>query len=270
MKEIEKNYLHFVILHYRKNKLDTLKALEAFKEKYCLSEKRRKSRTLVWYLSGVAVLVACLTFYALLKPEADERWLKISSSATPMHYLLPDSSTVLLAPHSSFCFDTHSYGKRNRELVMEGKATFAVKHNAACVFRVNGTLSTSTVWGTCFTVDESRTDTAVIQVAEGKVYVATKMKGKAVLVEKDMTACIVRGKPEIRIQSIKEEWGTFIFDNTPLPEVITELSAYYGVRLTIHPVTHQRLTATFKEKRLDEIIDFINRVLGVHIERADS
>ena len=69
------------------------------------------------------------------------------------------------------------------------------------------------------------------------------------------------------IQIIKEgKTGSFIFDNAPLPKVLEELSRFYKVKLVANK-TDRRLTASFKDKNLDEIIEIIEKVLNVKIEK---
>ena len=62
MRTTDEKCLHFVLRHYQKNKLDTQKALKAFKEKYQITEQERKSFRLWWILPGMAaaILVAVL------------------------------------------------------------------------------------------------------------------------------------------------------------------------------------------------------------------
>ena len=70
------------------------------------------------------------------------------------------------------------------------------------------------------------------------------------------------------VQVIKErKAGSFIFDNAPLPKVLEELSRYYKVKLSASN-ENKRLTASFKNKSLDEIIRFIEKVLNVKIEKV--
>lgn len=60
--------------------------------------------------------------------------------------------------------------------------------------------------------------------------------------------------------------GSFVFENTPLPKVLAELSRYYGVKL-VADRTDKRLTANFDAHSLDEIIEIIEKVLKVHIKK---
>lgn len=62
---------------------------------------------------------------------------------------------------------------------------------------------------------------------------------------------------------------TFHFDNTPLHEVLDELSAYYGVRLSADQ-EGKRLTGDFEADSLDMTIRLIEEVLDVTISREDN
>ena len=56
----------------------------------------------------------------------------------------------------------------------------------------------------------------------------------------------------------------FVFDNTPLPDVLEELSAYYGCSLTSSE-TDKCLSASFPEDDLAEIVSAIETALDVDI-----
>ena len=247
MRTTDEKCLHFVLRHYQKNKLDTQKALKAFKEKYQITEQERKSFRLWWILPGMAaaILVAVLIYPRFRENGA---WKEVTAYSHPVDYMLPDSSSITLFPHSSVRFHAKDYRKSSRKVHMEGKVAFSVKHDNAHPFTVEGKLSQVRVLGTVFTVDESRADTAIVQVTSGKVQFSAI------------------GQPDVQV--IKErKAGSFIFDNAPLPKVLEELSRYYKVKLSASN-ENKRLTASFKNKSLDEIIRFIEKVLNVKIEKV--
>ena len=62
---------------------------------------------------------------------------------------------------------------------------------------------------------------------------------------------------------------TFHFDNTPLREVLDELSAYYGVRLSADQ-EDKRLTGDFEADSLNMTIRLIEEVLDITISREDN
>ncbi|KAB6549068.1 DUF4974 domain-containing protein, partial [Phocaeicola vulgatus] len=173
---------------------------------------------------------------------------------------------ITLFPHSSVRFHAKDYRKSSRKVHMEGKVAFSVKHDNAHPFTVEGKLSQVRVLGTVFTVDESRADTAIGQVTSGKVQFSAIGQPDVVILTGGMAAQVTEEQPDVQV--IKErKAGSFIFDNAPLPKVLEELSRYYKVKLSASN-ENKRLTASFKNKSLDEIIRFIEKVLNVKIEKV--
>ena len=56
----------------------------------------------------------------------------------------------------------------------------------------------------------------------------------------------------------------FVFENTPVEDVLKEIGDYYGCTLSTAP-TRRRLTATFPDDDLDTIISVIESVLDIKI-----
>lgn len=122
--------------------------------------------------------------------------------------------------------------------------------------------------GTRFLLDESRNDTAFVHVEAGKVQYTAVGQPDAVILTRGMRAQVVKGqqKPQVLTQRAQTRKGSFVFSNTPLQKVLDELSRYYNVRLTADN-TDKRLTANFNSRSLDEIIEIIEKVLKVKIEK---
>lgn len=56
----------------------------------------------------------------------------------------------------------------------------------------------------------------------------------------------------------------FVFENTPVEDVLKEIGDYYGCTLSTAP-TRRRLTATFPDDDLDTIVSVIESVLDIKI-----
>ena len=56
----------------------------------------------------------------------------------------------------------------------------------------------------------------------------------------------------------------FVFENTPVEDVLKEIGDYYGCTLSAAP-TRRRLTATFPDDDLDTIVSVIESVLDIKI-----
>lgn len=267
MKDLEEKCLRFVLHFYQKNKLDTQKALKAFKSKHNISESKNRASYLWWLMSGVAAAVA-IGFLLYPRNSTKELWRTVSAEAYPVTYRLPDSSSVTIYPNSLIRFYDGDNWASDRNVQMRGKVRFNVTHNENSPFVVEGLMAKIKVLGTRFIVDESREDTAIVDVESGKVQFSAKGQNESLILTKGMTAQLIshQNKPKV-IGQLKT--GSFVFDNTPLVKVLDELSRYYKVTLSANK-TNKRLTASFKDKSLDEIIRFIEKVLNVKIEKQNQ
>lgn len=267
MKELENKCLRFVLHYYQKDKLDTPKTLKAFKEKNRISVHKHSSfRTFLFTSGAAAIILLAVALHTVLRPDSERT--VITAHAQRVNYLLPDSSLLTLYPYSSVSFCKQTYQNDQREIQMKGKVAFTVRHDETHPFRVLGRLTQTVVLGTQFTVDESRQDTASVQVTTGKVRLTSLQGTESVILTKGMTAQIVKGETKPRMISQKQEIrkGSFLFENTPLSQVLEQLSRYYQVRLTTQ-TSDRRLTARFEERSLDEIIEIIEKVLKVKIRK---
>lgn len=266
MKDLEGKCLRFVLHFYKKNKLDTQKALKEFKSKHNISEPRGSVSYHWWLMSGVAAIVIGFLLYS--KNTTKEAWRTITAEAYPVTYMLPDSSSVIIYPNSFIRFHNRNNWVSGRNVQMRGKVSFNVIHNETSPFVVEGLMAKVKVLGTRFIVDESRKDTTIVNVESGKVQFSAIGQSESLILTKGMTAQLIsqEDKPKI-ISQLKT--GSFVFDNTPLVKVLDELSSYYKVTLSANK-TDKRLTASFKEKSLDEIIRFIEKALNVKIEKQNK
>ena len=285
MEKLDEECLQFVVTHYKQNKLNTQRALARFRQEYSAqfqADTAKKKSMKFWMLtSGIAAAFMLAFAFQLLMGTKDE-WKELTAQTEALQFLLPDKSSVFLYPHSSLSYLQDDFSDKIRQVNLEGKADFKVEKDAAHPFVVIGKLSKTKVLGTEFTIDESCTDTAFIQVQSGKVaYSSHKAKNfehtnnkiqnndgeTTIILNAGMSAFLVKGekKPQFIQQSGEQTERNFIFDNTPLDKVLAELSQYYGVRLSCNR-RDRRLTARFDHQHLDEIISLIEKVLDVTIK----
>ena len=248
MKEIEKKCLDFVLRYYKFRRFDTNKAIRRFEER---TTQVRANYRPYWY-SGVAATIL------------------LASGDSIETFLLPDSTAVTLFPKSTVTYQSSDF-RNKRHINMTGKVFFAVTKDAKHPFEVYGQLSRVTVLGTRFQVSESSQESNVY-VVSGKVLFAAKEQQEGVILTEGMEATLTYGKqkPEVVAPgSINQTaWATktFLFDNTPISEVLSELSAFYHIQLTTDD-TGKSLNGEFTTNSLDEIIDLIENVLQIKIQK---
>lgn len=117
MKELENKCLRFVLHYYQKDKLDTPKALKAFKEKNRISVHKHSSfRTFLFTSGAAAIILLAVALHTVLRPDSERT--VITAHAQRVNYLLPDSSLLTLYPYSSVSFCKQTYQNDRRETAL--------------------------------------------------------------------------------------------------------------------------------------------------------
>ena len=262
--------LRFVARRYREGSLDTDKAWERFALKediHCT----RFFRPYWWAIASVILLLVGIgTFYMTDRNQPE--WVAITTTIGQQKVVyLPDSTLVSMAGNSTLRYDIKGYGKERRVVEMTGKAFFQVKRNEARPFSVRTAQTEVTVLGTSFQVNEQPCMTEV-NVVTGKVCFSAGKEEDAVILTAGMSASYSNEKNEITISEEEElnnlSWKTkqLRFNNTPIDRVIKDLDDYYQVKITNKVKSpDSKLTATFKNLPLEEVLMVINQTLDIRL-----
>lgn len=271
MKTNEDRMIDFVAKSYEENRFDPKKALArsqngSLRRSLSLSKRTVMSKR----IAGVAAAAAVGIFLYLSWLTS---WTGYAAYDIAQTFTLPDSSSVTLAPGSTLRLQKH---KDKRLVQMTGKVYFNVRHDDRAPFRVNAGSGFVKVLGTRFQVDSR--DPISVSVVSGKVLFSAIRSGEeALILTKGQSAVLdpAASKPvEITPKHPNPAaWATgeFIYDNTPLPEVLSELSEYYDVTLVAFDAGHssgesRRLSGEFSTSSLQEILNLINSALGTDIQ----
>ena len=249
-------------------------------------------------IAGVAAAAAVGIFLYLSWLTS---WIDYAAYDIAQTFTLPDSSSVTLAPGSTLRLQKH---KDKRLVQMTGKVYFNVRHDDRAPFRVDAGSGFVKVLGTRFQVDahansvaepveahrrsdthghfgklsDRGADSISVSVVSGKVLFSAIRSGEeALILTKGQSAVLdpAASKPvEITPKHPNPAaWATgeFIYDNTPLPEVLSELSEYYDVTLVAFDAGHssgesRSLSGEFSTSSLPEILNLINSALGSDIQ----
>lgn len=249
-------------------------------------------------IAGVAAAAAVGIFLYLSWLTS---WTDYAAYDIAQTFTLPDSSSVTLAPGSTLRLQKH---KDKRLVQMTGKVYFNVRHDDRAPFRVDAGSGFVKVLGTRFQVDahansvaepveahrrsdthghfgklsDRGADSISVSVVSGKVLFSAIRSGEeALILTKGQSAVLdpAASKPvEITPKHPNPAaWATgeFIYDNTPLPEVLSELSEYYDVTLVAFDAGHssgesRSLSGEFSTSSLQEILNLINSALGTDIQ----
>ncbi|MBR5104655.1 MAG: FecR domain-containing protein [Bacteroidales bacterium] len=262
MSDFEDKHMDFVLTHYQEGKFDTQKALQRFNEAHGIVRKPRR-RVLPW-VSGVAAAAAAVILCVFLFRD-NEQQILLMADAQAKEFVLPDGTEVTLAPGSKLTYSE----KSPRNTALEGKAYFEVARDEAVPFEITSDGAFVRVLGTKFMVDAG-SSVKEVYVTEGKVLFAKSSDSEGVILTKDMQATlsesdavpVVAMEPDVN--SIAWQRGSFIFDKTPLKDVLETLSEHYRVSFAATDLDKQ-LSGEFYAEDLDLIISLIESALDVHI-----
>lgn len=220
----------------------------------------------------VGLLVGIVVFYRMQESQPD--WVAVATAARQTKEVyLPDSTVVTLAGGSEIRYDRKSYGKETRVVEMKGKLFFQVKREVARPFSVLTRYTRVTVLGTTFQVEAEDTLTQV-HVASGKVSFAAGGEGEAeeVILTAGMTARYETAHRSLTLAAAEDpnflSWktGELCFKDTPLEQVINDLNAYYRVNIRNRTESAGvKLTATFRQRPLEEVLTVINQTLDTRL-----
>lgn len=271
MKTKEDRMIDFVAKSYEENRFDPKKALARSQNGSLRRSLSLSKRTVMLKrIAGVAAAAAVGIFLYLSWLTS---WTDYAAYDIAQTFTLPDSSSVTLAPGSTLRLQKH---KDKRLVQMTGKVYFNVRHDDRAPFRVDAGSGFVKVLGTRFQVDSR--DPISVSVVSGKVLFSAIRSGEeALILTKGQSAVLdpAASKPvEITPKHPNPAaWATgeFIYDNTPLPEVLSELSEYYDVTLVAFDAGHssgesRRLSGEFSTSSLQEILNLINSALGTDIQ----
>ena len=262
MSDFEDKHMDFVLKHYQEGKFDTQKAIKRFNEAHGIVQKPRR-RVLSW-VSGVAAAAAAVILCVFLFRD-NEQQIQLMADAQAKEFVLPDGTEVTLAPGSKLTYSE----KSPRKTQLEGKAYFEVARDEAVPFEITSDGAFVRVLGTKFMVDAC-SSVKEVYVTEGKVLFTKSSDAEGVILTKDMQATlsesdavpVVAMEPDVN--SIAWQRGSFIFDKTPLKEVLETLSEHYRVSFAATDLDKQ-LSGEFYAEDLDLIISLIESALDVHI-----
>lgn len=271
MKTNEDRMIDFVAKSYEENRFDPKKALARSQNGSLRRSLSLSKRTVM--LKRIAGVTAAAAVGIFLYLSWLTSWTDYAAYDIAQTFTLPDSSSVTLAPGSTLRLQKH---KDKRLVQMTGKVYFNVCHDDRAPFRVDAGSGFVKVLGTRFQVDSR--DPISVSVVSGKVLFSAIRSGEeALILTKGQSAVLdpAASKPvEITPKHPNPAaWATgeFIYDNTPLPEVLSELSEYYDVTLVAFDAGHssgesRRLSGEFSTSSLPEILNLINSALGSDIQ----
>jgi len=222
-------------------------------------------RKINWFKAAVSVaatVAVVVTFWLFMAAET------VSSAAgDTLAFRLPDDSRVVLHNESSLSYRKY-FWKRNVKL--EGEAYFEVeKGNGFRVTTENGNVE---VLGTRFLVKEE-TNRFNVQCYQGKVKAGYSTESRILEPGTEFTG--IQGKAEKKAFDADKGYPQFArfsksFENTPLPEVLSEVEAFFGVKIQIDAIEGKSFSGTVETGSLESVLRIITEPLQLEFIFEDK
>jgi transmembrane sensor len=187
--------------------------------------------------------------------------------------VLSDGSVIWLNRNSQLSYP-ETFKGNVRKVSLTGEAYFDVAKNPDKPFVIETTHSEITVLGTSFDVNTDQEKTKVT-VTTGKVNVKSLYNNASVNLLPEYTATVTKGN--IQKSGLKDlnymSWktGKFIFNDTPLKEVVEDLNSFYSKEIIYKNTTKDcRFSASFDHAGLSDIMKILELTCDLKIKENEN
>ena len=239
------------------------------------------------YRFAAAILVAAVLlvsgYEVFYNPSATEVMLELTTANKVLNtFTLPDGTLVTLNSDTKV-FYPKKFGRKTREISIEGEAFFEVKPNKNKPFIIHAGKAQIKVVGTSFSVSAyPETKLVEVIVQTGKVQVMNKMAEtlqteELILTPGDKGTLVYESKTLNKTANQDPNflaWKThnLIFKATSLREVIDNLEKVYKVNISLADpkLNELLLTAQFNNYPLDFILKVIETTFKIEVQEVDG
>lgn len=186
---------------------------------------------------------------------------------------LPDGTKVWLNNSSSLTYPTAFQGKKQRIIELYGEAYFEVARDKRHPFVVRSAGQEVTVLGTHFNIRGFKDDrVTATTLVEGRVSISNRDKQRTIVLKPGEQARLADGVMTTGKVNITDAvaWkdGYFRFTNTPVEQVMRELSRWYGIEVRYDgPVPGENLNGKISRlKNISKVLAALEATKIVHFK----
>jgi transmembrane sensor len=190
--------------------------------------------------------------------------------------LLPDGSRVNLGMASRLRYPAR-YAGGARDLFLDGEAYFVVVHDSTRPFRVHTRRGVTEDVGTAFGIRAYGAGTLNVVVAEGEAVLRATSTDSVVMGPADLGRVGTDGRLSLTRDVDLDSYlawrdDRLVFHNTPLPDVLEQLRARYG--LDIEPgdsgLAGLSFSASYGGEPARTVLDELALTMGLRYERRGA
>lgn len=231
----------------------------------------------LWRIAAIIVLgiFVAFSYFFLRKPSN----IELVAQTEILNTKLPDGSNIALNAFSKISY-TKNFSRKHRVLQLDGSAYFEVKHDTAHPFIVQTQLAEIQVLGTVFYINSNKQKNSIkvivesgkvaMHPADGKHPDLILNAGESAIINSDAGG--VEKLPQI--DNNAKAWRTkvFEFQNEPLQNVITQISAAYHNNIIIEneALKQCRITVNFNNQNMDAMLKILQEILDLKIKKENN
>jgi ferric-dicitrate binding protein FerR (iron transport regulator) len=195
-------------------------------------------------------------------------WItKSTHPGEKLNFRLPDQTVVWLNAGSSLSFP-EKFDSTVRMVELEGEAFFEVAENKNQPFQVISEELITTALGTSFNINTQPEDHQSIALVTGKVSIQNLQDTLTYYLNPGQGLSYHNESKKGTIETFDPEielgwrFGKLIFTKADLPQVLSQLKAWYGVEITLYgaPNTPWSLSGKFENQNLSNVLKSMSNI----------
>ena len=229
------------------------------------------------YAASVALLLSALVGWLAMKETHFVQKMSFQQETVEANKKgqveLADGSKVWLNSNTRFYYPKAFDDKR--VVYLEGEAYFEIARDEERPFVIYSGQSVTEVLGTSFNVN-TKDNTVTVTVASGRValYPEGNKESHVVLEKGEAGRFMVENKVVSKVKNedinyLSWQTGVLTFEGASLSAVAKALSRHYGAEVAVDGEAPEscRLTCSFKNQTLDEVLELIRLTLDIEIKK---
>lgn len=236
-----------------------------------------KAAALLVFVFSTTIFIYYMATGGLIKEE--QRIITLSAPVgTQSDVILDDGTRVWLNSGSSLRYDSE-FGKKNRNIELEGEAYFEVEKSCKYPFKVMAGEITVEVLGTRFLVCcYSDDETISTYLLKGCIELEIKETNQKFELEPGLEAVFDKNSKETNIESNNDpnilSWmsGGISFHNESFYQIIKKLQRRFDIKIVTdhNSIPNMRLTADFDQEDIEIIFKYLQEISNIKVTRKDN
>ena len=238
-----------------------------------LQQTARAGTTRKWGRIAAIILLPLLIGWGggyLLQPDIPYAQSYLTVKAAPgqkSQVTLPDGSVVWLNSESSLSYPA-DFGKKSRNVKLEGEGCFEVVKDEERKFVVEASQLHVCVFGTKFNISAHASNEIVsVTLLEGSVSIEDLSEKQLALLKPDQTLYYNKKNNQFSVEDVNASLSALWtenkcrFENATAEEVFKKMAYWYGLRIQVANMnTQYRYGFTIKHETVREILELLSEL----------